>query len=346
MENNNTYQEAAECLRMALPLLTQYKLPVTPMNYAVLYEYVAGTNGALREAIDDFRAKERPITQEIAQELYYRHVSDASEKMLVQAREALGALIKDIDGKVSKADGEVFRYEQKLAGYSDQLRTDVDSEELRKVVASLADETRAVRESSAELHERLEESHRETEELRRELEKVKHEAATDPLTGLANRKTFLRVLDEMAQMLEGTQGLCLLLVDIDRFKTINDNHGHLLGDKIIRLVGKTMESCVKGKDLVSRYGGEEFAVLLPDTPFAGAVAVAESIRRGVECGRLIRADTREPLGTVTVSVGVARYREGEAFDDFIQRADKALYAAKEGGRNRVVEEQPKLADAM
>ncbi len=346
MENKDTYQEAAECLRMALPLLSQYRLPVTPVNYAVLYNYVAGTNEALREAIDGYRGKEEPVTEEIVQALYYKHVSEASEKMLVQAREALGSLIKDIDGRVSKADGEVCRYEQSLAGYSDQLGSNVDSEELRKVVANLADETRAVRETSTELHERLEESHRETEELRRELEKVKHEAATDPLTGLANRKTFLRGMDEMAQMLDGTKGLCLLLVDIDRFKDINDAHGHLLGDKIIKLVGKTMENCVKGKDLVSRYGGEEFAVLLPDTPFPGAMAVAESIRRGVEGGRLIRVDTRQPLGTVTVSVGVARYREGESFDQFIQRADKALYAAKEGGRNRVVEEEPKLADAV
>ena len=130
----------------------------------------------------------------------------------------------------------------------------------------------------------------------------------------------------------------LVLLDIDHFKKVNDNYGHLLGDKVIRFVGSIMKNCVKGKDMVSRYGGEEFAILLPDTGHEGALVVAENIRASIEAGKLVRSDTRKPIGTITASLGVAQYQAGESNEEFIARADEALYYAKGNGRNQVTGE--------
>jgi diguanylate cyclase len=126
----------------------------------------------------------------------------------------------------------------------------------------------------------------------------------------------------------------LLMIDVDHFKAINDNHGHLIGDRVIRFVAQTVQKNIKGQDIAARYGGEEFTVLLPSTGTKGAEAVAEAIRIAVAGAQLVRADNKKPLGQITVSAGVATYQPGEDMMDLINRADQALYRAKNAGRNR------------
>ena len=133
-------------------------------------------------------------------------------------------------------------------------------------------------------------------------------------------------------------GFSLAIVDLDDFKRINDTHGHLVGDRVIRFVASTLRRLIKGKDTAARFGGEELAVVLPDTPASGAMALAENIRRAIADARLVRSDTREPLSQITVSIGVGSYRRGEEVNTLFDRTDQALYAAKSGGRNRVVNE--------
>ena len=325
--------EAAEHLRLTLPLMAKHAIPVTPSNYAVWYEYVSGTNEPLKVKIDTLIEKESPINEEITEDLYQQFVMGTVEKRLQKARQALRSLLDDVDGSFSRADEEAIRYEESLARVTGQLQGDVSTTELRDVVQKLSEETHAMRDTGSKLQERLEASRKETEALRKELEQARNEASTDALTGLANRKAFFRSLEQMA---DGKEQPCsLILADIDHFKAVNDNYGHLIGDKVIRFIGSIMKNTVKGKDVVARYGGEEFAILLPDTDYESALAVGESIRAACEAGRLVRSDTREPLRTVTVSSGVALYRPGEPFDDLIARADEALYHAKQNGRNRV-----------
>jgi len=133
---------------------------------------------------------------------------------------------------------------------------------------------------------------------------------------------------------DGTS-LCLIIADIDFFKKVNDTYGHLVGDNVIRMVAATLKNSIKGKDLAARIGGEEFAILLPDTPVDGAMKLANDIRLAFEGLDLKKKSTGESLGKITLSFGVATYREGEAVDDFINRADEALYQSKETGRNKV-----------
>ena len=172
--------------------------------------------------------------------------------------------------------------------------------------------------------------------LKKDLENIRQEALTDGLTGLANRKSFDTSIDEI-QLTARTEDkpFSLMMMDIDHFKTFNDNYGHQVGDQVIRLVSRTLIDGVKGRDIAARYGGEEFAVILPETPLEGAVRVAETLRVAIADKEIVNRSTGNKLGQITVSIGVAEYSDGETVHDMIERADEALYAAKHNGRNQV-----------
>jgi diguanylate cyclase len=127
----------------------------------------------------------------------------------------------------------------------------------------------------------------------------------------------------------------VVLIDLDHFKQVNDRYGHVFGDSVLKAVAHAIRSCVKGRDLVARFGGEEFVVLLPATSLAGAQALAEQVRGTIAAARIRRGGSAEAVGAITVSLGVATRRPGEAIERLIERADQALYRSKSGGRNRV-----------
>ncbi|MBI5291404.1 MAG: diguanylate cyclase [Chloroflexi bacterium] len=164
-------------------------------------------------------------------------------------------------------------------------------------------------------------------------EQVLRESITDGLTGLYNHRyldTFIQ--KELAACARYRHGLALLMLDIDHFKQYNDAHGHPAGDAVLQQVGRILLKNVRGADLVARYGGEEFTVVLPETELEGALAAAEKIRAAVEAFPF-------PLGRLTASLGVATCASGITDTDLIERADRALYAAKNAGRNRVKADQ-------
>src|SRR6185437_6898731 len=131
-----------------------------------------------------------------------------------------------------------------------------------------------------QLESRLSQSSGEIKELRQNLAAVRHEAMTDALTGIANRKSFELTLRNAARdAVETGEPLALLFIDIDRFKHFNDTYGHQLGDQVLRLVARTLTDCVKGRDTAARSGGEEFAILLPQTRVVDAMRLAELIRK-------------------------------------------------------------------
>ncbi len=156
---------------------------------------------------------------------------------------------------------------------------------------------------------------------------------TDPLTGIANRRVFFaRLAEELARADRHARSLTLLMVDIDHFKDVNDTHGHPVGDAILRGVAETLEGTLRTADLVSRYGGEEFALILPETSSDEAGVAAERIQDAVRA--YVFEGGAEPIG-VTTSLGVATRKPTESLHQLVSRADQALYVAKNGGRNRV-----------
>lgn len=156
-------------------------------------------------------------------------------------------------------------------------------------------------------------------------------ATQDVLTGVANRFQFDKALAHsisLAQRYE--RGLSILLLDIDHFKTVNDVYGHLVGDDVLKKFTQILINGTRKSDIVARWGGEEFVILLPDTEFTSAITLAEILRLKISEGDFY------PVDRVTCSIGITRWNEGETPDQLLKRVDKKLYAAKEGGRNRVV----------
>jgi diguanylate cyclase (GGDEF)-like protein len=184
-----------------------------------------------------------------------------------------------------------------------------------------------------------------TERIRRNnmaiLESLKQQAqlraiaTVDPLTGLHNRRwmneMFLRQIDRSAR---AGEALSLAILDIDHFKAVNDEHGHLAGDQVLAQLARTMQNHFRPTDLLARYGGEEFCVLLPEAAVATAVAALDRLR--VSIGKTPMQIAQGAAIQVTVSCGVAQWRAGGSLDDLVKRADDALYRAKNGGRNRVI----------
>jgi len=169
-------------------------------------------------------------------------------------------------------------------------------------------------------------------EQRRSRDAALRLSAIDPLTGLFNRSFFFAAIDrEMARSARSGRGFCLLMIDLDELKTINDRAGHHAGDAALRAVADTIEGGIRRIDVAARYGGDEFVALLPETDPTGGWVLAEKIRLGVSSREI--QDLVEPP---TVSIGVVSFpRDGASADALMISADRAMYASKRAGRNRV-----------
>ena len=187
-----------------------------------------------------------------------------------------------------------------------------------------------------ELEKRLDQSHSVMTELKRDMERIRKEAITDGLTGLANRKAFDEQISRLCREAEKNNDIfSLIMIDIDHFKAFNDTYGHQVGDQVLRLVAMTLVNEVKGQDMAARYGGEEFAIVLPGTNVNAAQAAAENLRKAVEKKEVMNRSTGENLGQITISLGVAQFYGNEKVEELIGRADVALYASKNKGRNQI-----------
>jgi diguanylate cyclase (GGDEF)-like protein len=163
---------------------------------------------------------------------------------------------------------------------------------------------------------------------------VQHQAVTDELTGLVNRRRFMTALDAEIARTSRVRPPALILADLDDFKRVNDDFGHPIGDEVLQEFARALGTCVRDIDIPARLGGEEFAVLLPETSLEGAAAVAERLQRVLTAAPLLVRGGRSI--DATASFGVAELVEGETADALLRRADAALYGAKAEGKNRVV----------
>jgi len=320
------HQRTMAYAEIALGQLKALRQPAIPRNYEIWYAYATGYHPSLNQKINETLQQAGNLTDADLDSIY--------ETYLAPTR------LSDRIGNVgSKVMDEI---EQVMA---EKLGQSKDREGLRAIVEGLVQTAKEMEFSNQKLEARLNASKQEINELQVNLEAVRNESLTDPLTQLANRKFFDVTLETaIAEARANNEPLSLMMTDIDHFKTFNDSFGHLTGDQVLRLVAMSVKQNVKGQDTATRYGGEEFAVVLPNTVLRSAITVADHIRRAVMTKELMKRSTGEHLGRVTVSIGVATLHKTDTAQSLIERTDACLYAAKRHGRNRVMcETDPEVA---
>jgi diguanylate cyclase len=321
-------------------LLEEYNIPPTPENYTVWFRHYSGRYPELSTEISHRIEHGIPFDTMFNKYLYRHYASvpeeeNDKERLLSDTQDILSDALSIITSIIDEANNKNSTIQQKL-----DTIIEGDSKDVGSVLAALVTVAKEMKRSSTEMRETLEESQREVEGLKASLDIVTKEAQRDFLTGVYNRKALDKKMTELMQESVTLETpLSMLLIDIDHFKGFNDNFGHLIGDEVLKMVSKILTDMVKGQDIVARFGGEEFIVLLPCTLIGGAMAVAENIRSSIAKKELRHRSAGTSFGSVTVSIGVSSYRRGETIDSWTARTDEALYRSKNAGRNRVTQER-------
>ena len=336
MRYNDTIDDSRQYLRLTLELIGKHGLSTDPLNYAIWYEYVSGKNEPLKAAIDKHLESSGSFSGEISRQLFDQHIAKGEETVSTLVREELKKIFAESIGAIRTTNQNFSTSENKLETIHESLVPSLSEADVDKVINQIKLEIKNLESSSMSFKEQLQQATDEIDALKKKMARYRDEAIKDPLTRIDNRRGFEKKLkDAIDNARISDTSLCLIIADIDHFKKINDSHGHLVGDSVLRMVAATIKDSVKGRDLVARIGGEEFAVLLPDTPYHGAMKLANNMRLIFERLDLKKKDTGESLGTLTLSFGVAIYSKDEAGEDFVNRADEALYRSKKAGRNMV-----------
>jgi diguanylate cyclase len=234
-------------------------------------------------------------------------------------------------------------YSKALAQAHKHLPSLTKPEQVRAMVKFLVAENEKMQRDAADLKNNLEHSQSQIEKLRWNLAEAQELGMRDPLTSLNNRRCFdINLAREIGDARTHKTDMCLVMGDIDNFKSINDTFGHQIGDEILKMFAKLLTQNVKGRDTVARFGGEEFAIILPETALPDAARLTENIRVQLE-EKHLTLNSGEPIGQITASFGVAQLASADNPEALVQRADARLYEAKCAGRNRVVVDRPLAA---
>ena len=332
------FDHAAATAARALQQMAQHGVPATPQNFEVWYRFALGTSPELSKIIHILIDSNRGFDSATSLSLFqayvgadpdrdarHANVSDQLHGLLSTARDYLATSLADNRNHVAA-----------LGGVKAQIDRNADP---RVIVERLVGKLSKAVARALAMEANFNASLLEIDKVRSHLAAAEHRSRTDLLTGLANRLAlddFLRAAQMVA--MESGDALSIILLDIDHFKSFNDRFGHQIGDEVLRMVAQLLKNGLRNDDFAARFGGEELVGVMPGADVEFAKGVAERIRQATGNRQITRRATGEVLASVTVSFGVAQFVPGETLVSLFERCDRALYAAKRGGRNRTVTE--------
>ena len=317
----------------ALEKIEQLGLRSTPQFYELWYRYFDGDPEIVRVI-----NQHATVLDEMACQKLYNHLlsSQAHDTALHKAGDQVNTSLTFLSKTVDGARAAAAEFGGTLGVAAQKMRSAKKLEDVSDVVTGVIRDTEKMVVRNQELEGQLLTVTSQVAEVKQQLEAARREATTDSLTGIANRKVFdQRIGADIEEASQSHAPLVLLMLDIDHFKKFNDTLGSQTADQVLRLVARTLLGNVKGRDTAARYGIDEFAILLPGTSLKAGIQVAEILRHAIESKDITDKASNQKLGSITMSIGVAKYREGEDISAFIERAEGALHEAKRGGRNRV-----------
>lgn len=290
----------------------------TPRKLEYFFEKQSGRIGA-------FIARQRKYLDEREKE--FREIIDLLAKAMTNVN----------------SDNQTFY--QRVYDQSEKIEQISDLNDIKKIKNALKEEVDKMRTMvtirKQQDDQRIEHLASQVDSLKVELAQAQSKSMTDSLTGVYNRQAFdAYIRERMDQNTLIRSTFSLLLMDIDNFKAINDNYGHLMGDRVLVAFAKKCQDSVRKEDFLARYGGEEFIIVLPGASLRNAAKKAERICKSVAAARYAIDETQnDNYLSITVSIGVSSFRKGDTTKSLIARADKALYIAKSSGKNCVVTEK-------
>jgi diguanylate cyclase len=264
-----------------------------------------------------------------------------SKERTIQGQKEMREMLAGFIDRLSEMTESTGGFQQKLEISARQIEQATSMADIAPVLKEVVGATRAMssesmaaRDQLSSMRERSVKTDEELLKLHRELDRVSSEARHDPLTGALNRKGLDEAIErELSTVRRKETPLCVALLDIDNFKKLNDSLGHAMGDNALNHLATVARESMRPQDTLARFGGEEFVVLLPDTPLDKGIDAMTRLQRELT-KRFFLAGTEKVL--ITFSAGVAQLAEGEAGPDAIRRADQAMYLAKRAGKNRVL----------
>ncbi len=320
-------------------LMTATAIPPSPENFLVWYTYFDGFNLDINKEIDRRLATNEEFTPEVNTFLHtLAHQGETDPALLTEVHAATGEIITGILEGITSTNTSNQDYQKDLNNFGQDLKNVKDRRGMWNVINRLIGGSQKMESSSSILQDLLNRATEDITQLETRLEEAENAANTDGLTGINNRHAFENKMSEVCLDLKPDNPLSLLMVDIDHFKHFNDTYGHQVGDVVLRIVAQIFAPTLPPNAFPARYGGEEFVIILPGLDLAAAIPVADKLRDVIARRELRRGSDGVRLGKITISLGVSVARAGDDPEMIVERADKALYKAKENGRNRVESE--------
>lgn len=326
-----------------LELLGEREIAPVPMAYEVFYNYLSGMDEMLTHQLERLFETEGTIELERLTRIHEQFFIEP-----LKMSELHDDLFAGIEDEMSNFIDIVTEYLNSSEDFSGELNRSVSGlhsefkpHKIRETIEKIVTENQKMRRETKLMSERLEQSRGEIRDIRSSLAEAQEKIMCDPLTGLGNRRKLDQMLTwEIDTARDAGTNLCLAIADIDHFKRINDTFGHPVGDAVLRFFSELILNNIKGRDVATRHGGEEFAIILPQTSIRDAAFLVDKIRDELEKANFTVNKSGKPLGKITVSFGVTAFRPGDYEDEMIERADALLYQAKQSGRNRVAADPP------
>ena len=307
-------------------------LGVSSDSLAFAYDLITGSDPRLAGLVSRRLREQLPIDGAWIEETR-KTARDEDTRSIATLRERLEKSIHDFSKTTRDARSATSDYQTVLQVHVDELSA---VNKAGEVITELANVAKAMLDRTRDIEDRMARSERETRQLQRRLEEAKRSAEVDHLTGLPNRRAFEAVLEkEYAETRRSREALCVAFCDIDKFKAINDLHGHDAGDRVLKLVAKTLSEISDDRCHVARHGGEEFVVLFRGKTAREAKEELDETRQSLASRNLVNRANDTPFGTVSFSAGVADVFAYANTRAALKAADEALYHAKEHGRNRI-----------
>ncbi len=314
------YLTVARVAKKTLHHMVEHRIPMLPDIYSRhFYRFLSSTDPESREIVEDQQQND------------LKEVSDQQNQGLV--------IMRDLAALINKLDQVTGSHNEQLDNHILNLKDTDKISDLTQLKEEINNELNLVIDNNNEIHNNIIDAQETVKRLQNKMEEVADMATIDELTGLYNRRAlFSRLMEEHSRAERYGQGFSILLIDIDDFKKVNDEHGHQVGDGILRGLGAFLRQNLRDSDFPARFGGEEFICLLPSTDIDHAVQAGNKIRQLLSQSTL-NSKRMDVSLQISVSIGVAAFASGDDIDNLIKRADDALYLAKRQGKNRIVTER-------